>query len=337
MKYKVAYILYQNAVVSGNSNGVRSQALTWKKILEENSVDVVLINNWEHYKWSEFDAIHVFGYDINISTFLKALSLKNTNIFLSPIIDSNQSFFNYKLATFNGFEKLRLFSVNYALRKALRYSRVVCVRTAHEGAYFTKSFGLNDNKIMNVPLSYGIKKPDNLNVILEQKENFCLHISSLSQDRKNVKRLVEAAKKYNFELVLAGSKGAEQDFQPIATAIGNATNIKVLGYVSNEELVTLYTRAKVFALPSTNEGVGIVALDAAVYCCNIAMTNIKGPKEYYPNIETVEIVDPYSIDSIGKKIVKLLDTTNNTNLSSFIQNNYSNTQVFNQLIKMYNT
>jgi glycosyltransferase involved in cell wall biosynthesis len=336
MKIKIAYIIYQNAVISGKSNGVRNQAHTWCNILNSFGIECVLINNWEDYDWDSFGAIHIFGYDTAIYSFVSSLSKKNPNLFLSPIIDSNQSFFNYKLATFNGYEPLRLFSVNFALRKALPFSKAVCVRTKHEGKYFTKSFGLNTGSVFKVPLSYGLQKPDDLGTILHQKENFCLHISSLYQDRKNVKRLVEAAKKYNFKLVLAGSKGNTADFKPIANAIGNAANITVLGYLSNEDLIELYSKAKVFALPSTNEGVGIVALDAALYGCNIAMTNIEGPKEYYPNMETVAIVNPYDVDDIGEKIVKLLETKSNGNLSSFIENNYSSEQVFKQLLRMYN-
>lgn len=336
MKKRIAYIIYQNAIISGKSNGVRSQALTWCNMLNSFGMECVLINNWEDYEWNSFSAIHIFGYDTAIYSFVSALSKKNPNLFLSPIIDSNQSFFNYKLATFNGFDTLRLLSVNFALRKALPFLKAVCVRTEHEGKYFTKSFGLNEANVFKVPLSYGLQKPDDLETILHQKEIFCLHISSLYQDRKNVKRLVEAAKKYNFKLVLAGSKGNIADFKPIANAIGNAANITVLGYLSKEDLIELYSKAKVFALPSTNEGVGIVALDAALYGCNIAITNIEGPKEYYPNMETFALFDPYNVDDIGKKIETLLETKNNGNLSAFIANNYSSEQVFKQLLKMYN-
>ncbi|MNG03416.1 Alpha-D-kanosaminyltransferase [compost metagenome] len=136
-------------------------------------------------------------------------------------------------------------------------------------------------------------------------------------------------------MVLAGNKGTDEDFKTIVNAIGSADNISVLGYLSNKDLIELYSKAKVFALPSTNEGVGIVALDAAIYGCNIAITDIEGPKEYYPNIETVALVDPYDMDNIGEKIIKLLDTPNNINLSNFIENSYSQHQVFNHLIKMY--
>ena len=39
----------------------------------------------------------------------------------------------------------------------------------------------------------------------ENKENFCFHCSRLSAENKNVPRIIEAAKKYGFELVLAGT------------------------------------------------------------------------------------------------------------------------------------
>ncbi|MBF4465677.1 glycosyltransferase family 4 protein [Flavobacterium sp. LC2016-12] len=334
---RIGYILYQPGVISGRSNGVRSQAISCFKILNEFGDECVLIDNWKHYDWKTFDAIHIYGYDLAIHTFVKALSLVNPNIYISPIIDSTKPYGIYKLSTFNGFEKLRLYSNNYALGKALKIVKGVCARSEHEARFYIKSFGMQENKVFIVPLPFAIKEPSSINDIISMKESFCLHVSSLYQDRKNVKRLVEAAKKYNFELILAGSMGRENDFNSIKLAIGSANNIKVLGYVTNEDLINLYTKAKVFALPSTNEGVGIVALDAGIYGCNIALTDIKGPKEYYPTIDTVELVDPYNVDSIGKKIVKLLKTPNNTDLSTFIKKSYSKSQVLMKLHNMYNS
>ena len=336
MKKKIAFILYQFGVLSGRSNGVRSQALSTCAILNEFGNECVLINGWEHYDWKSFDAIHIYGYDIAIHTFIKALSSRNPNIFISPIIDSTKPYSLYKWATFNGFEKLRLYSNNYALRKALHLVKGVCARSEHEAKFFRESFGIDSQKVFTIPLSYGLKEPENIYEILERKENFCFHLSALYQDRKNVIRLVEAAKKYGFKLVLAGNKGTDAQFSQVQKAIGNATNIKVLGYLSNDELKEIYSKAKVFALPSTNEGVGIVAMDAAVYGCNIAMTNLKGPAEYYPNIKTVEIVDPYSVDDIGEKIVKLLKQDNDDTIYKHMLLNFSPNTIYSQLKQMYN-
>lgn len=106
------------------------------------------------------------------------------------------------------------------------------------------------------------------------------------------------------------------------TWIDSADNIEYRGYVSHEEKMELYTKAKVFALPSTNEGVGIVALEAAAMGCDIVITKLGGPKEYYSNMATV--INPYNVDEIGKAICKALDTKSfQPNLAEYINKNYS--------------
>ena len=65
-----------------------------------------------------------------------------------------------------------------------------------------------------------------------------------------------------------------------------------------------YKRAKVFALPSFVEGVGMVALEAAGYGCEIVLTQIGAPKEYWDG--QAELVNPYSVDEIGQAVVKLI-------------------------------
>ena len=97
----------------------------------------------------------------------------------------------------------------------------------------------------------------------------------------------------------------------------------MLGFVKDEELTSLYNRAKVFALPSLNEGVGLVALEAAVCGCNIVITNLGGPKEYYED-GSAEFVNPYDIDDIGKAVLRALD------------NNNTQPQLRETLIKKYN-
>lgn len=54
-----------------------------------------------------------------------------------------------------------------------------------------------------MPLSY---REDRYDAHIE-KEPFCLFVGTMTQERKNVGRLIAAAKKYGFRLVLAGSPG----------------------------------------------------------------------------------------------------------------------------------
>ena len=81
---KIAFVIYSSAVISGKSNGIRSQAITWKKILEKNSdCKVDLVSNWEVYNWSEYKAIHIFGYDVSLLNFVSSLHKYNKNIYIS--------------------------------------------------------------------------------------------------------------------------------------------------------------------------------------------------------------------------------------------------------------
>ena len=101
-----------------------------------------------------------------------------------------------------------------------------------------------------MPLSY---REDRYDAHVE-KEPFCLFVGTMTQERKNVGRLIAAAKKFGFRLVLAGSPGNAASENHLRAQIADASNIDLKGFVSDDELYSLYNRAKVFALPSLNEG-----------------------------------------------------------------------------------
>ena len=83
------------------------------------------------------------------------------------------------------------------------------------------------------------------------------------------------------------------------------------------------------------EGVGIVALDAAYYGCEIVISNIPGPKEYYNGM--CEEINPYSVDDIGKGIMNfLLDKKQyQPKLGEYVRSNYNTKCVYDNLFNAY--
>ena len=85
------------------------------------------------------------------------------------------------------------------------------------------------------------------------------------QHRKNTANVVRALASLprEYKLALAGSDGygAEQVHELIRRE-GLADRVKKLGYVSAEELATLYQSADVLAFPSLEEGAGLPVLEA---------------------------------------------------------------------------
>ena len=131
------------------------------------------------------------------------------------------------------------------------------------------------------------------------------------------------------------NKGNAQSEAKLRELIGDAKNIEILGFVSDEELISLYDRAKVFALPSLNEGVGLVALEAAIHSCNIVITKFGGPKEYYEK-ESVQLVNPYDVDDIGKAVMKALeDNTSQPNLRNQLIEKYNVSSCVDMLVEEY--
>ena len=328
---RIAYIMYPGACYMGAGDGSKMQAEIWLKELEQKGHQVDRINPWGHYDWKQYDIIHVFGFGLWNYDMIHWGSGINPNFVFSPIIDTNTPMWKYRLATHFGCSRLRLFSQNYALRQLKPDIKLFLARTEYEADYLRQGYGIENKKLAIVPLSYREDKYD----ASIQKEPFCLFAGTMTQPRKNVPNLIKAAKKYGFPLKLVGNKGNKSSESKLRELIGDATNIEILGFVSDEELTLLYNRAKVFALPSLNEGVGLVALEAAIHGCNIVITNLGGPKEYYEK-GTAQLVNPYDIDDIGKAILKSMeDNSSQPMLRETLIQQYNVSTCVDKLISLY--
>ena len=327
----IAYIMYPGACYMGAGDGSKMQAEIWIKELERKGHHVERINPWGHYDWKSFDIIHVFGFGLWNYDMIHWGCGINSNFVFSPIIDTNTPMWKYRLATHFGCKKLRLFSQNYALRELKDNIRLFFARTQYEANYLHEGYGISNDKIAIVPLSYR----ETINEKTSNKEQFCLFVGTMTQPRKNVPRLIEAAKKYQFNLKLVGNPGDAESEKQLKLLINDSKNIELLGFVSDEELALLYDQAKVFALPSINEGVGLVALEAAMHECNIVITKLGGPKEYYPE-GLAHLVDPYNVDDIGSAVLKALtDNESQPQLKEYLENNYNVSHCTDSLINYY--
>ncbi len=325
---RIAFVSLSLCLSKGN--GVVSQALTWKKGLEELGHEVHLCNPWDYDGLKDYDVIQVFGFSENTADLILSLSRINPNIAIAPIFDPDYSIFKAKLRARYGSFRFRLFNRYSALRDIRGLIKRVLVRSEFEKRYMIEAFGFAEEQCKIVMLPSGIKPqiPDT------PKEPFCFHLSLLTDERKNVKRLIDASVKYNFKLVLAGGVQNEERARLLKSWLEGKDNITYLGYISEETKIEMYKRAKVFALPSTNEGVGIVALEAAAYGCDVVITSLGGPKEYYGEYATV--VNPYNVDEIGLAVREFLEgKTCQPRLAQHLYENYSLEQISKRLEIVY--
>ncbi len=125
------------------------------------------------------------------------------------------------------------------------------------------------------------------------------------EPRKNLDRLVEAFNKLNLkdlDLIIAGKYGWGRENLKFARPgrAGEIKNLKLLNYVPQEKLASLYAGAEAFIYPSLYEGFGIPILEAMAVGCPVVASNTSSLLEAGGNAAVY--ADPQNIDDIAEKI-----------------------------------
>ena len=173
--------------------------------------------------------------------------------------------------------------------------KIVVTPEAVDDKIFTIVNNLSSGKLASVMNKFDIKKP------------YLFYVGN-AHPHKNVEGLIKSflnlRKKYQyFNLVLSGHdhyfwQKIRQEYQH--------KNIIYTGFVSDEELVALYKNAKVFVLPSFEEGFGIPLLEAMACSCPVVSSNAGSLPEV--GGDGVVYFDPASLDDMVDKISQVLNS-----------------------------
>ena len=146
--------------------------------------------------------------------------------------------------------------------------------------------------ILSFKEDFNILKKFNL-----QKKSFYLGVSSVAPN-KNFKYIIELAKLYpEKKFVIAGKKN-EKVFGNLG--INEMNNLIWCGYVSDEELKTLYMSCKGFIFPPFYEGFGIPPLEAmGCGCEEIYVSNTSCLPEIFE--DSVIYINPNKVEKIFDK------------------------------------
>lgn len=112
---------------------------------------------------------------------------------------------------------------------------------------------------------------------------YILCVGRLNDPRKNIGLLLEAYLRLPANiiaatrLVLAGKSAPAEAFWKAAADAGVADRISFVGQPDHAELVRLYQHASAFALPSDEEGFGVVVIEAMACGIPVVATRCGGP------------------------------------------------------------
>lgn len=129
--------------------------------------------------------------------------------------------------------------------------------------------------------------------------------------KKNVRELILAmphvgAQVSDATLTIVGDGDDRADLEAFATSHVRAGVVRFCGSVPDKELAVLYESADVFAMPSRQEGFGLVFVEAMARGLACVCGNRDAAREVVEDGVTGYAVDPDSPEEIGRAITKLL-------------------------------
>ena len=141
---------------------------------------------------------------------------------------------------------------------------------------------------------------------------FILAVGRFSDLRKNPILLLEAYARLlkkrddGLELVLAGAAAPDHRFWARARALGLGDRIRLVLAPGQDELATLFRQAQCVALPSDEEGFGVVVIEAMASAVPVVSTRCGGPDGIITDGVDGYLVDRDDADAMAERIGQLV-------------------------------
>ncbi len=145
---------------------------------------------------------------------------------------------------------------------------------------------------------------------VKDSKQYFLFVGTL-EPRKNLLRLIEAMAslpkhlKDSTDLIIVGGKGwGGLNIHVLIEKFNLKNNVKILGYTSDDDLRSLYSRALFLVMPSLYEGFGLPLVEAMAWGVPSLTSNISSMPEVVGNAGI--LVNPFDVKSISIALEKLL-------------------------------
>jgi glycosyltransferase involved in cell wall biosynthesis len=186
-------------------------------------------------------------------------------------------------------------------RQAAERSDLIVTVSRFTAQQVEELLGVEPSRIRVIP--HGSRAPLHIS---PARENLVLMVGAV-QKRKNVARLVKAFERMppGWKLAIAGSAegyGAAVELRAVEES-PRRRDIEVLGYVPGVALEDLYSRARIFAFPSLDEGFGMPVLDAMARGVPVVTSR----RSAIPEVsgDAALLVDPEDVEELGAALNRL--------------------------------
>jgi len=270
--------------------------------------------------------------------------LIHANWTLSAFAAWASSFWHHKpyIVTIHGsdiYQATKIPGVKTITRFALNRSRKV-IAPSISLSETAIAFGLNKKKSLTIPDGVDIEV---FTPGPEKRPEKILFVGSLIK-RKGVNFLLEAFSKVtpnfpNTELLIVGEGSEKDDLLNLAEKLGIQSKVTFLGSISPTDVKFHMQQARVFVLPSIEEGLGVVLLEALACGTPCVGSRVGGIPDVL-NANVGILITPGDIHGLAQAICEILSDSNNWSKMSFearkrAESIFSWKKIASQIVKEY--
>lgn len=202
------------------------------------------------------------------------------------------------------------------IRQSLKESAAIATVSEHSRKDILDLFDVDPNKVKVTYQPIALKSMDQDEGTIQRflrkydltYQNYILFVGAI-EPKKNVGRLIDAYLGLDTDvpLVIVGKLGwlwSEEVGRVVDEANQSNCNVRLLQYVSSEDLRYLFAGATCFAFPSLYEGFGLPVLEAMSFGCPVLTSTASSLPEV--GGDAALYVDPYDVDHIRAQLSTLL-------------------------------
>lgn len=278
--------------------------------LRDKGVVVDIVSYESTYSLADYDLVHFFRVEQSFNDVGDYLISINKPYVVSTIMypDTKWRYFYYRMGSFFANYALgKIFTISEKIR-FLRNASALYPNTLEEAKILRKLS--RNSKIEVIPNCAEEEFFNGGSISAELFQNrfpglqypFVLNVGRI-EPRKNQLRLVLACNMLNIGLVIIGSV-RDKEYWDSCLKLAAVPIYHIDKVSCKDVLISAYKSCEVFALPSTMETPGLVAIEAALQGAKIVITSRGGTTEYFG--EKTVFVNPYSTISIKKGIMAQL-------------------------------
>lgn len=266
-------------------------------------------------------AVYWLGFEARLNVILKRLGASlyhETGFFPAKVNACPQIFTIYDLSLiktphFHPKDRVAFFRLFF--KRRLSFAEQIITISEFVRREVLELLPLAPNKVTAIPLSpseHFFPRPySSVNDVVAKhglKKPYILAVGSIDP-RKNLRLLIRAIallERKDLMLVIVGWRGwGYGDLAKELEKLKAKIPVRFLGYLSDEELASLYTGAHFLVYPSLYEGFGLPVVEAMACGCPVICSNTSSLPEVAG--DAAVFVSPYDVEGLAEKMKLLLD------------------------------